>query len=538
MPAGVVPSDGDHLIPNPATPTGRPVGPPSSCTVTFSAAAGASSSTVNSWISAHQNALVTSTTMCLSGTFSSPIHVWGKSSKALLEIAPVPGAVATLRLGSARPADIDPNQYWSDAGGMSIVDSRGVEVFGLTIEGYTTDGTAFVPAGIYVTVRSDTSTTDPAVIPHRSACFDHGGSCSDIYLIDNVVKDITNSADEHFDSARCDNPNVNAYGIAVIAAGSDATESLQHVVVEGNTVTGTRTGQSETTTFNGNLTDFLVAANKIHDVDNIGVDTIGWETGANQASHGLIEGNLVYNVDTLSNDAYGRPSGSGCVPQLENAAGIYDDGASFVWIDHNTVWNTDQGINLDVETPGRHTDHLLVSHNVVHDDPGTSAADPSQGTNPPGVAGASTVAGHDPFAFYLDAFGTNATISDVYAHDNSFQNESQHFLVPADGMPVMDLGGKWSNVELWHNSVLGEGPSDRFNPLIEVDQLPSGGSAVINCNDYADLSTRSTTVNGNFASPSNSWLTLADWQAHNGRQWDRNSAVGGFSPSCPSTSIP
>ena len=123
----------------------------------------------------------------------------------------------------------------------------------------------------------------------------------------------------------------------------------------------------------------------IHDTDNIGLDTIGWETGTSQASHGYVTGNTVYNVDTWSNAAYGKWSSGTCVARPENAAGIYDDGASYIWIDGNTVWNTDQGINLDVETAGKETDHLLVSGNTVHADPGTSKSDPSTGTNPPGT---------------------------------------------------------------------------------------------------------------------------------------------------------
>ena len=44
-----------------------------------------------------------------------------------------------------------------------------MEIYGLTVENYTWDGTAHSPAGIYVTVRSDTSNTNQSVIPHRSA---------------------------------------------------------------------------------------------------------------------------------------------------------------------------------------------------------------------------------------------------------------------------------------------------------------------------------------------------------------------------------
>jgi hypothetical protein len=538
-PSGTAPADGDGLIPNPATPTGTSIVAPSSCTVTFSSASGSTSATVNSWIAANENSISAATVVCLSGTFTSPIHVWGKSATALLEIAPAPGATATLSLGTVAAADTNPNQYWQDSGGVSIVDSRSVEVYGLTIANYTFDGTAHSPAGIYVTVRSDTSNTGQSTTPHLSACFLNGGSCSDIYLIDNTVQNITNTADEnHSSKAVCGSTSVAAYGIAVIAAGSSATEALQHLVIEGNTVTGTRTGQSETVTINGNITDFLAADNVIHDGDNIGLDTIGWETGSAQARHGLIRGNTVYNIDTWSNAAYGTWSGGTCAPQAENAAGIYDDGASYIWIDSNTLWNTDQGINLDVETAGKETDHLLVSGNTVYDDPGTSASDPSTGSNPPGTAGPSTVAGHDPYGLYIDAFGTNASIADVYVHDNTLQDQSQYYLTPSDGMPVVDVGGSWSNVQIWHNTIKGGGTADLYNPLFEVDQLPAGGTNVVDCNDYASLSTSSSTVNGNFALPDSNWLTLADWQANNGHGWDADSQVGGFSANCPAQSLP
>jgi hypothetical protein len=538
-PEGQAPTDNDGLIPNPMTPNGSPVTPPSSCTMTFSSSSGATSQTVNSWISSNENAITETTTVCLSGIFTSPLHVWSKSSDALLVVAPAPDTSATLDLGTVKSSDTDRNQYWQDTGGISIVDSRSVEIYGLTVSNYTFDGTAHSPAGIYVTARTDTTNTDQNTFPHLSACFVGGGSCSDIYILDNTVEDITNTADSDSTSkADCGNPDVDAYGIAVIAAGSKTSQPLQHVVVEGNTVTGTRTGQSETVTFNGDLKDFLAADNVIHDVDNIGLDTIGWETGSSQANHGYIIDNTVYNVDTWSNSAYGKWKSGKCVARPENAAGLYDDGAAYIWFDSNTVWNADQGINLDVETAGKDTDHLLVSGNIVHDDPGTSASDPSTGTSPPGVGGSSTVAGHDPYAMYIDAFGSGATIKDVYVHDNTFQNESQYFLDPSDGMPVVDIGGLWSNVQVWHNTIEGMGPADRYNPLFEVDQQPTGGTNTVDCNDYSELSNASDTVNGNFALPTNDWLTLSGWQAHNGRGWDAQSEVGAFSPDCPSESIP
>jgi hypothetical protein len=508
--------------------------------VTFSSASGDTSADVNSWITSNENSITTTAVVCLSGTFTSPIHVWSKSSTALLEIAPQPGSAATLDLGTVAAADTNRNQYWSDSGGVSIVDSRSVEIYGLTVENYNWNGTAHSPAGIYVTVRSDTSNPNQTTYPHLSACFLNGGACSDIYILDNTVEKIANTADENFTTkADCNNGNVDGYGIAAIAAGSSTSPALQHLVIEGNTVEDTHTGQSETVTINGDITDFLAADNVIHDVDNIGLDTIGWETGSAQANHGLVQGNTVYNVDTYDNAAYGKwNSSSGkCGPLPENAAGLYDDGASYIWINSNVVWNTDQGINLDVETANKETGHLLVSGNTVYADPGTSKSDPSKGTNPPGTTGTSTVAGHDPYALYIDAFGSKASITDVYVHDNTLQNQSQYFLTPSDGMPVVDLGGIWANVQIWHNTIEGMGTADRYNPLFEVDKQPNGGTNTVNCNDYENLSTASNTVNGNFALPSNDWLTLANWQANNSHGWDADSKVGSFSANCPAQSI-
>jgi hypothetical protein len=86
--------------------------------------------------------------------------------------------------------------------------------------------------------------------------------------------------------------------------------------------------------------------------------------------------------------------------------------------------------------------------------------------------------------------------------------------------------------------VEGLGPSDRDNTLFEVDRPPNGGSDVVDCNDYDNLSTNRSTVDGNFALPSKDWLSLEKWQRHNGHAWDADSTVGGFDSACPSTSIP
>ena len=311
--------------------------------------------------------------------------------------------------------------------------------------------------------------------------------------------------------------------------GTGARQALQHVVVEGDTVDHTRTGQSETLSVNGDVEDFLVTHNLVYDTDNIGIDAIGWESGSDQARHGYIGDNTVANVDTWSNRAYGSWIGSRCLPMPENAAGIYDDGASYIWIDKNVVWNSNQGIDLDVETDKRFTDHLLVTSNTVVDNRGTSLGDPSRGRNPRGVPGPSDDAGHAFEAFYVDVFGSGSWIEDVYAHDNVFENQSQYYgATSRQQAPVVEVAGNWRDVLLWDNTVEGGGEHDRLNLLLEIDAASVTPSrSVLDCTDY-----RMPSSGDNFAQPDGaSFTTLAAWKAHNSGKWDRHSAVG--RPDCP-----
>lgn len=145
--------------------------------------------------------------------------------------------------------------------------------------------------------------------------------CGDIFLYDNTVTAVETTAPG---CGQLGNGNYsNAFGIAVKSFGDDAAQALQHAVIEGNTVSRTLTGQSETVTVNGDVTDFLVADNTINDVNNIGLDAIGWETGgvslpgghrASQARNGLIYDNHISNVDTRLNPGSATASANRPIP--------------------------------------------------------------------------------------------------------------------------------------------------------------------------------------------------------------------------------
>lgn len=524
-PRGVSPRDGDQRIPNPATPTGTPIASVS-CTETFIAGPHVTAESVNTAIAHVENRMTQPATFCLSGTFNAPVHVWGKYTSALLTIAPLPGRAASLVLGVVRSSAVNNNEYDGVAGAVSIVDSRSVEIRGLTIKGYHTQGTAETPAGIYVEERAAGFGGTP------SACFVHGDrACSNIYVIDNHISHIANLADT-VDTSKswCNNGNVDAFGIEIESFGKGNAEALQHVVVEGNTISDTRTGQSETLAVNGDVKDFLIADNRIYNNDNIGIDTEGWYNGTGQARFGIVKDNVVANIDTWNNHAYGQwnPVAHTCNALPPNAAGIYDDGGSYIWIANNVVANTDQGISLDTENAKKWTDHILVSGNHVWNSPGTRLGDPSFGTNPPGIPGRSTVSGHAYDAFYVDAFGAQSRIYDVYAYNNVFQNASQYFGgTEPQSADVVDFGGQWRNVVLWNNTIAGGGRQDHQVVLLGIDNRPLAASGTaIDCTDYQRLSR-----GANF-SFRDSYHTLAAWQRHNPYHWDAQSRVN-QSPGCP-----
>jgi hypothetical protein len=539
-PAGSLPVDNDGRIPSPSTP------PAPVCTTTLTAPSSGSVVAVQARIDADvaAGASFTGDTICLSGTFRAPLHVRGKFSTAELTIARAPGTSATFDL-TGRPVQVgdeDPNAHDNtDVGAIEVGDSRDVEIYGLTIENWATSSAAFAPAGIYVTTRSDSGGTGSPCYTRSS---DH--VCGDIFLYDNTVRAIANNA------AGCGNPNINAYGIAVKGFGQDAAHALQHVVVEGNTVTRTVTGQSETVTINGDLTDFLVADNTIADVNNIGIDAIGWETSittASQARDGLISSNHVSNVDTRLNFAgYGRLVGGKCLSGDDSAGGLYVDGASYVWLDRNTVTNTNHGIELGAENPGGSpneiADHLLVTRNVVSDTPGTGF----------GTVSSPSYAGHAYAAFMVGGIN-GANVVDVYAHENSFTNQSQFYTDGASNPPVantasvVNVDNHWQNVWMLGNTVAGGGAADKLNPVLMVNTSAIGSpkvapGVVVDCNRYNGLSTTPTAATAdNFDTPAMNtpgWGLFSYYRTLNHLPtaetgvtgWDANSATGG-TPTCP-----
>lgn len=175
------------------------------------------------------------------------------------------------------------------------------------------------------------------------------GSGDHIEIRNNLVHNIENSCEE-----------CGAHGIGVY--GRDAGASIHDLLIDGNEVRDNKLGWSESLVLNGNVEKFVVSNNVVHDNDNIGIDLIGFEETApdpavDRARDGLVVGNLVYNIDSFGNPAYG---------QERSSDGIYVDGGTNIVIERNTIHHVNIGIELASEHRGRNTSYITVRNNFVY----------------------------------------------------------------------------------------------------------------------------------------------------------------------------
>ena len=204
--------------------------------------------------------------------------------------------------------------------GITISSKNYIKVIGLEIQNFSGSINS-TPMGIYVT-----------------------GSSSNLEIRNNKVHNI-------------DNDNGNAHGIAFYGRSSTP---ISNIVVDSNEIFNCKLGQSESLVLNGNVTNFTVSNNIIHDNDNIGIDFIGFEgtgpTGHDQARDGICSDNTVYNISSRNNPTYGGD---------RSADGIYVDGGRYIIIEKNKVYNNDIGIELASEHKGKSTQDIIVRNNFV-----------------------------------------------------------------------------------------------------------------------------------------------------------------------------
>ena len=182
------------------------------------------------------------------------------------------------------------------------------------------------------------------------------GAGSHIELLKNNVHHI----EQTFNGRDAPGHGANGFGIAVY--GTDAKTPISELVLDGNEVHHLKTGSSESLVVNGNVTNFRITHNVVHDNNNIGIDVIGFERTApdpavDQARDGVVSGNLVYSITSRGNPAYGNE---------QNSDGIYVDGGTRILIEQNVMHDVDFGIELASEHKDRSTSYITARNNLIY----------------------------------------------------------------------------------------------------------------------------------------------------------------------------
>lgn len=157
-----------------------------------------------------------------------------------------------------------------------------------------------------------------------------------------------------------------AHGIAVFGT---AVAPVSDLLIAENELYGLKLGSSEALVLNGNVTGFEVRDNVVRDCNNIGIDFIGYEGTApspslDRARDGVCRGNLVCNINSSFNPAYGGSFTHGGGDT--SAGGIYVDGGTRILIEGNVVHHANIGIELASEHAGRTTGEITVRNNLLY----------------------------------------------------------------------------------------------------------------------------------------------------------------------------
>jgi uncharacterized protein DUF1565 len=253
------------------------------------------------------------------------INVSGNASDGFITFRSDPGATAVLDAGHLTPS--------GRQGVLTIHNQSYVRIEGFEIRNFRTAEHRLTPLGISVL-----------------------GSGSHIELLNNNVHHI----EQTFEGRDAPGRGGNGFGIAVY--GTDAKAPITDLIIDGNEVHHLKTGSSESLVVNGNVTNFRITHNVVHDNNNIGIDVIGYEHTApdpavDQARDGVVSNNLVYNITSRGNPAYRNE---------ENSDGIYVDGGTRILIEQNVMHDVDFGIELASEHKDRATSYVIARNNLIY----------------------------------------------------------------------------------------------------------------------------------------------------------------------------
>lgn len=175
------------------------------------------------------------------------------------------------------------------------------------------------------------------------------GSGTDVHITNCKIYNIGWTTNSSAIPTSSDNAN------PLVVIGTTST-SYNEIYVGGNEIYNCNTGYSEGLTLGGNVENFLIERNIVHDIKNIGIDMTGhyaW-TGApanvNFARNGNVKYNTVYR----------------CVSPVATSGGIYVDGGKWINIEGNTSYENYAGISVGCENNNNNAEGINIRSNFVY----------------------------------------------------------------------------------------------------------------------------------------------------------------------------
>ena len=252
------------------------------------------------------------------------VHVSGSASGGFITFRNFPGETPVVDGSGCEPPRDD------DAGLFLLTESSYIVISGFELRNYKTTNPQPVPAGIFLR-----------------------GACAHVRILRCNIHDIANTGGtmEHAG---------NAFGLAVYGS---SIRPATDIIIDGNEIHHLQTGASESLSLNGNVTNFQVSHNRVHDNNNIGISFIGFEqtcpdAAQDQARDGVCRDNAVWNISSQHNQAYRDGDYS--------ADGLYCDGATRVTLERNISHDNDIGVELSSEHEGKLTSKIILRDNCFY----------------------------------------------------------------------------------------------------------------------------------------------------------------------------
>ncbi|CAF3012928.1 unnamed protein product [Rotaria sp. Silwood2] len=141
--------------------------------------------------------------------------------------------------------------------------------------------------------------------------------------------------------------------MAITVYNKDQKTSRRELIINNCTLHDCQPAWSEALTLNGNVEQFQITNNRVYNMNNIGIDFIGGESGmgALGARSGRCANNTVWNIHSTYDSS---------------AAGIYVDGGSNITVEMNEIHHSDAGIEIGAENQGRIASKMIVRKNYIH----------------------------------------------------------------------------------------------------------------------------------------------------------------------------